>query len=154
MHLTEDLFSPKIVRHGCTGRYIESENAVVTWCVGHLVTMSYPEVYDMFKDFKYNPIEDARFAIFDGIDSELDENERKVLDLVMNTFGEYGGRALERITHNEEPWKEARKGYDDSIPSNEIISMKNIEAYYTAMNAKYDFSSETGLRKYINAMMR
>ncbi len=25
--------------------YIESENAIVTWCVGHLVTMSYPEVY-------------------------------------------------------------------------------------------------------------
>ncbi len=24
----------------------ESENTVVTWCVGHLVTMSYPEVYD------------------------------------------------------------------------------------------------------------
>ena len=23
--------------------YIESETAVVTWCVGHLVTMSYPE---------------------------------------------------------------------------------------------------------------
>ena len=26
--------------------YIESEEAVVTWCVGHLVTMSYPEVYN------------------------------------------------------------------------------------------------------------
>ena len=26
--------------------YIESEDAVVTWCVGHLVTMSYPEIYD------------------------------------------------------------------------------------------------------------
>jgi len=26
--------------------YLESEEAVVTWCVGHLVTMSYPEVYD------------------------------------------------------------------------------------------------------------
>ncbi len=26
--------------------YIESENAIVTWCVGHLVTMSYPEAYD------------------------------------------------------------------------------------------------------------
>ncbi len=26
--------------------FLESENAVVTWCVGHLVTMSYPEVYD------------------------------------------------------------------------------------------------------------
>ena len=26
--------------------YLESDNSVVTWCVGHLVTMSYPEVYD------------------------------------------------------------------------------------------------------------
>jgi len=26
--------------------YLESENAIVTWCVGHLVTMSYPEAYD------------------------------------------------------------------------------------------------------------
>ena len=26
--------------------YMESDEAIVTWCVGHLVTMSYPEVYD------------------------------------------------------------------------------------------------------------
>ena len=26
--------------------FLESEEAVITWCVGHLVTMSYPEVYD------------------------------------------------------------------------------------------------------------
>lgn len=26
--------------------YVEAENGIVTWCVGHLVTMSYPEVYD------------------------------------------------------------------------------------------------------------
>ena len=26
--------------------YIESEDWIITWCVGHLVTMSYPEVYD------------------------------------------------------------------------------------------------------------
>ena len=26
--------------------YIESENWIITWCVGHLVTMSYPEIYD------------------------------------------------------------------------------------------------------------
>lgn len=32
-----------MVRHD---GYQESEHAVVTWCVGHLVTMSYPEVYD------------------------------------------------------------------------------------------------------------
>ena len=26
--------------------YIENDGYIVTWCVGHLVTMSYPEVYD------------------------------------------------------------------------------------------------------------
>ena len=26
--------------------FIESDNAIVTWCVGHLVTMSYPDAYD------------------------------------------------------------------------------------------------------------
>ena len=26
--------------------YLESEDSVVTWCVGHLITMSYPEKYD------------------------------------------------------------------------------------------------------------
>ena len=26
--------------------YLESEKAIVTWCVGHLVNMSYPECYD------------------------------------------------------------------------------------------------------------
>ncbi len=27
--------------------YLESEDTIVTWCVGHLVTMSYPEIYDV-----------------------------------------------------------------------------------------------------------
>lgn len=52
--------------------YIESDEAVVTWCVGHLVTMSYPEVYDakykrwslqtlpfLPKEYKYQVIENV-----------------------------------------------------------------------------------------------
>ena len=27
--------------------YIESDEWIITWCYGHLVTMSYPEVYDV-----------------------------------------------------------------------------------------------------------
>ena len=35
--------------------YMESENAIVTWCVGHLVTMSYPECYDeKYKKWNHN----------------------------------------------------------------------------------------------------
>ena len=39
--------------------YLESEESVVTWCVGHLVTMSYPEKYD--EKFKKWALEDASF---------------------------------------------------------------------------------------------
>ena len=28
------------------GNYLESDEWLITWCVGHLVTMSYPEKYD------------------------------------------------------------------------------------------------------------
>lgn len=34
------------VKNGNHDGYIEDEDSIVTWCVGHLVTMSYPEVYD------------------------------------------------------------------------------------------------------------
>lgn len=35
--------------------YLESPEAVITWCVGHLVTMSYPEAYDeAYKKWSYN----------------------------------------------------------------------------------------------------
>ena len=62
--------------------YIESEDAVVTWCVGHLVTMSYPEAYDarfkrwsfqtlpfLPKNFKYEviPAVAKQFAIVKGL---------------------------------------------------------------------------------------
>ena len=114
----------------------------------------YPEVYDLFRDFKYNPIEDARFAIFQGTEDALTEDERKVIDSVLNTFGEYGGKILERITHNEKPWKLARKGYGDNIPSSEPISMESIEAYYIEKNTEYDFSTEDGLRKYISETLQ
>lgn len=113
----------------------------------------YPEVYDMFRDFKYNPIDDARFAILEGTEDELSHEERMVVDLVVNTFGEYSGKMLERITHEEEPWKLARKGYADYIPSNEPILMESIGAYYVKKNLEYDFSDEKGIKKYIKDIL-
>lgn len=113
----------------------------------------YPEVYYMFNDFKYNPIEDARFAILDGSEGKLTEEECRVIDLVVNTFGEYGGKVLERITHEEEPWKFARKGYAYNVPSHEPIKMEDIEAYFTKNSKKYDFSTERGLKKYISDVL-
>ncbi|MBQ8299247.1 MAG: type IA DNA topoisomerase [Clostridia bacterium] len=37
--------------------YLESDEYVITWCVGHLVTMSYPEVYDeKYKAWRYDTL--------------------------------------------------------------------------------------------------
>ena len=62
--------------------YLESESAIVTWCVGHLVTMSYPEVYDerykrwslatlpfLPKEWKYEIIDGVKkqFTIVSGL---------------------------------------------------------------------------------------
>ncbi len=35
------------VNAGRRDGYLESDDAIITWCVGHLITMSYPEVYDI-----------------------------------------------------------------------------------------------------------
>lgn len=113
----------------------------------------YPEVYEMFRDFKYNPIDDARFSILSGTDDALTEDEKHVIDLVVNTFGMYGGKVLEKITHNEDPWMEAREGYGDSIPSNELLPKERIMKYYTRINQKYDIDTEAGLRSYIHDML-
>ncbi|MCM1288478.1 MAG: DUF4065 domain-containing protein [Clostridium sp.] len=113
----------------------------------------YPEVYELFRDFKYNPIDDARFALIEGTADVLIEEEKNVIDLVVNTFGMYGAKVLERITHNEDPWKEAEKGYGDSIPSSEPLSKKRIMKYYEAMNHKYGIGTEEGLMTYIRDML-
>ena len=113
----------------------------------------YPEVYDMFRDFKYNPIEDARFTIFDKAEYNLTSDEQKIIDLVVNTFGEYSGKMLERITHVETPWIIARKGYAENIPSNEVISMESIKSYYLEKNEIYNFSSEDRIKKYIKEFL-
>ena len=113
----------------------------------------YPEVYDLFKDFKYNPIDDARFALLEGAEDVLMDDEKRIIDLVVNTFGMYGGKTLERITHHETPWKEARKGYGDGIHSHETIPKDRIMKYYITVNKQYGIDNEKGLHEYIRDML-
>lgn len=57
--------------------YIESETAVVTWCVGHLVTMSYPEAYDMkYKRWSLQTLpflpKEFKYQVIDGVAKQFD----------------------------------------------------------------------------------
>ena len=143
------LYFTQGVSFALNGKSMFSENCQA-WVHGPV----YPKVYNMFRDFKYNPIEDERFVIFESAENQLSEDERRVIDLVADSFGLYSGKVLEKITHVERPWSSARKGYGNDIPSNETITMESIEAYYIEKNAAYDFSSVEGLRTYIEDVLQ
>lgn len=132
-----------------TGKYIFIEECEA-WVHGPV----YREVYNMFKDFKYNAIDDDRFSIINNTDNELSNDEIKVVKLVANTFGLYSGKVLEKITHCENPWKEARKGYGDKETSDKKITKKSIREYYETVGKEYDLRFEKGVNKYIKKMLR
>lgn len=94
----------------------------------------YREIYFKYKDHGYNPIEDNKkqFECFD-----LSDNEKEVIDVVINYFGCYSGKILEKMTHIEPPWKETRAGLTDEESSNRIIRKDMIEKYFNQVYDKY-----------------
>ena len=108
----------------------------------------YPKVYNLFRGFRYSPADDARFAVLRGKEELLSDSERHAADLVLGTFGRYGGRALELIAHKEEPWLKAQEGDGPDESSGAEISNDSIKEYFTSVNQKYPLSSEEGLNYY------
>ena len=113
--------------------YLESDEAIVTWCVGHLVTMSYPEVYDekykrwtldtlpfMPKEFKYEVIQNVekQFKIVSGI------LNRKDVDTIYvctdsGREGEYIYRLVEQMAGVK--GKNRKRVWIDSQTEEEIL---------------------------------
>lgn len=114
----------------------------------------YREVYDLFSTFKYSPIDDFRFAVMRDKANELKENEKASINLVTSTFGIYGGKTLEWITHREDPWKNARRGYADDEPSKVIIEKDAIRDYFKKVDEQFGMRTKEGIEKYINAKLK
>lgn len=113
--------------------YLESEGAVVTWCVGHLVTMSYPEEYDpslkrwsletlpfIPEQFKYEviPAVAKQFKIVSGLLNRPDVDTIYVCT-DSGREGEYIYRLVEQQAgvHG----KERRRVWIDSQTEEEIV---------------------------------
>lgn len=114
----------------------------------------YPDVYALFKDFKYSPIDDVKFNVVKNSNYELSKDNKNILDLVLDTFGIYGGKTLEKITHEERPWITARNGYGDNVSSNEIISKDAINDYFTMIDKSYNLNSKKGIEQYIHDILQ
>lgn len=113
----------------------------------------YPKVYELFKDFKYNPIDDDRFVLLNEKKLSLSEDEKKVIDLVIDTFGRYSGKVLEAVTHNEKPWRDARAGCQSDEHSNAIIELAAIRHYFQDLSRYYRIDTVEGLTQYIHAQL-
>lgn len=121
-----------------TGRrgdgFIESEAHVITWCVGHLVTMSYPEAYDpayakwafetlpfLPETFKYEVIPDVKkqFAIVKGLLTR-DDVEAIYVCTDSGREGEYIYRLVDQMAKVPDTKKKYRV-WIDSQTEDEIL---------------------------------
>ena len=113
--------------------YLEATEAVVTWCVGHLVTMSYPDAYDpalkrwsmetlpfLPKTFKYQVIDDVKkqFKIVSGLLNRADVDTIYVCT-DSGREGEYIYRLVEQMAGVK--GKNRRRVWIDSQTEDEIL---------------------------------
>ena len=115
--------------------YLESEKAIVTWCVGHLVTMSYPEVYDekykrwslntlpfLPNEFLYEVIPGVakQFKIVQGI---LTREDVECIYVCTDSGreGEYIYRLVEQMVGEKVQKKIRRRVWIDSQTEEEIL---------------------------------
>ncbi len=113
--------------------YLESGEAYVTWCVGHLVTMSYPESYDpslkrwslaalpfIPKEFKYEviPAVAKQFRIVSGL-----LNREDVETIYVCTDSGREGEYIYRLVEQQSgvKGKERRRVWIDSQTEEEIL---------------------------------
>ena len=113
--------------------YWESDNSIITWCVGHLVTMSYPEAYDekykkwqmetlpfIPEDFKYEVIPNVRkqFNIVSGL-LNRDDVDTIYICTDSGREGEYIYRLVDRQAGVN--GKKRKRVWIDSQTEEEII---------------------------------
>ncbi|MDD2978714.1 MAG: DNA topoisomerase [Hespellia sp.] len=113
--------------------YLESDDAIVTWCVGHLVTMSYPEAYDpslkrwslntlpfIPQEFKYEVIPSVakQFKIVEGILNREDVDTIYVCT-DSGREGEYIYRLVKQMANVTD--KKEKRVWIDSQTEDEIL---------------------------------
>lgn len=133
--------------------FIESDKAVVTWCVGHLVTMSYPEKYDVKlkkwslstlpflpKTYKYEVIDGVKKQ-FNIVKSQLirEDIDRIYVCTDSGREGEYIYRLVDEMSGR--PNKQKRRVWIDSQTEEEIIrgvkEAKDLSEYDNLSEAAY-----------------
>jgi len=105
----------------------------------------YKEIYFKYRDYGYNPIEDKSIK-FENIN--LTEVEEELIDSVIDNFGCYSAKTLERMTHSEKPWRLTRKNLKPEEKSSEIIKKDLIADYFKDVHSKYQMLNVEDINDY------
>jgi uncharacterized phage-associated protein len=92
-----------------------------------------PVVRDLWNHYRdesilNNPI----YATDDDIDLNINQEQREIIDDVLEEYGDKTPYYLECLTHEEKPWIVARRGYAPSDRCTEKISKELMKEYYGA----------------------
>lgn len=93
-----------------------------------------PDLYSMYRGWGWENIPKENCQV-----QFTDCNTAAFLDAVYDTYGDYDADELERITHSERPWTNARVGCAPGAYSRNPIARKDMRDYYgERINKKYD----------------
>lgn len=133
--------------------YLESPDYVITWCVGHLVTMSYPEVYDeKYKAWRYDTLPfiptDWKYEVIESVKSQFDIVKNLLLSDDVDTIyvctdsgreGEYIYRLVDQMIGVQ--GKEKKRVWIDSQTEEEILNgiknAKDLSEYDSLSDSAY-----------------
>lgn len=83
-------------------------------------------LYDRFRGNSWHPIMDEV-----SYPLSLDEATRDHLNEIYEVFGAFSAFELEQMTHDEQPWIQARQGYEPDEVCNRAIDKKLMHSYYS-----------------------
>lgn len=84
------------------------------------------KLYNRYKNYGWREIPQNKKA-------NIDKDIGNFLDTIIDTFGIYDANELESMTHAEQPWKNARKGYAVNQSCEVKIDNQDIKEYYGAL---------------------
>ena len=113
------------VNYAVNGKQLLSKKCQA-WQHGYV----YPYIYNKYKKYKFNPIDNGIKSTHGCMLSKLSKDEIKAIDMVINTFGLYSPKTLEMISHSQTPWLEKRVGYRADEAGNEIIDELSMKKFF------------------------
>ena len=107
----------------------------------------YRGLYNKYSKFEYRNIETLEKS-----NAKFTDEQKTIIDSVIEHFCCYSGKVLENFTHKEKPWQKAREGLNDLEPSNNEIEKLEIMKYFKEVKEKYKIVKPCDISLYSERM--